>query len=148
MQSFGVIDFFYRRYTFLFFLATCSKILWGFRFLIVCQLSKIRGSMVQMVENVDPGEPFQCMELQKGKIGLQVFHNCTILFQYMVCLESYKIWVFKNMQTIRCSILWPVHDINACHTLVWTVDDIPATIRQHIRYALVFISSFLYGQHG
>ena len=28
--------------------------------------------------------------------------------------------IFKNMQTIHCSILWPVYDIHLCHTLVWT----------------------------
>ena len=35
----------------------------------------------------------QCIKNQKGDDGLQVFHT---MFQCMVCLESYKIWVFKT----------------------------------------------------
>ena len=86
---------------------------------------------------------FQHMEMQKGKWyenGLQGFHNLHYtMFQCMVCMESYKIQVFKNMQAIRLSILCPVDDINACHTFVWTVYDIHATIRPHIRLSICFL---------
>ena len=40
---------------------------------------------------------FQCMEIEKGNNGLQGFHNLHhTMFQYMVCLASYKIRVLKN----------------------------------------------------
>ena len=75
----------------------------------------------------------QSMTNQKGDNCFQVFHNLHhTIFQCMVCLESYKVWVFKNMQTILWSILWPVYDIHVCHTLVWTFYDIHAAICHHI----------------
>ena len=61
------------------------------------------------------------------------------MLQYMACLESYKIWVFENMQTIRWSLLWPVHGNNSCHTRVWTVYDIHATIPHHISLSIYFL---------
>ena len=83
-----------------------------------------------MVERMDPGETFSMHEKSKANNGLHNLHHTT--FQCMVCLESYKIWVFKNMQTILCSILWPIHNIHVGHTLVWTAYDIHTTIRHHI----------------
>ena len=89
--------------------------------------------MIQMVEGMDPGKSFSMYGNAKGKNGLLGLHNQhRTLFQCIVCVESDKIWVFTNMQTILWSILWPVYDIHVCHTFVWTVYDIHATIRHHI----------------
>ena len=96
--------------------------------------------MVQMVEGMDPGESFLMYGNGKGKIVLQDLHNQHhTMLQNMVYLNSYKIWAFKNMQTIRWSILWPVHNINACHTVVWTIYDIHATIHHHIWFIIYFL---------
>ena len=86
--------------------------------------------MVQMVERMDPGAIFSMQEKSKANIGLHNLHHT--MFQCMVCLVTDKIWVFKNMQTILCSILWPIHDIRVCHILAWTAYDIHTTIRHHI----------------
>ena len=87
---------------------------------------------------------FLRMEKQKGDNGVQVLHNLHhTMFQCIVCLESYKIWVFENMPIILWSIIWPVYDVHVCHTFVWTVYDI-----MHPYITIddsVFISCFLYG---
>ena len=89
--------------------------------------------MVQMVERMDPSATFSMYEEPKRNNGLHGFHILHhIMFHCSICLDSYKIWVFKNMQNILLSILWPVHDMHVCHTFAWTVYDIHATIRQHI----------------
>ena len=44
-----------------------------------------------MVESMNPGETFQCMEMPKGKIDLQGFHNLhRTMFcgQFMICMYA------------------------------------------------------------
>ena len=97
--------------------------------------------MAQMVEIIDPGVSFSLYRNAKVKTGLQAFHSLHhSMFQNIVSLESYKILVFKNMQTICCSILWQIRNIIACCILVRSIHDIQATIRNHIRLSIAVIS--------
>ena len=64
---------------------------------------------------------------QRGDNGIQVFHNLHhTVFQCVICLESYNIWVFEIMQTILWFILWTIYDIHA-------------TILQHIWLSFYFL---------
>ena len=133
----------------------CAPIFWGYRFFLSSKHSEFPDFIVNqvveffcrryiiffhifvflsdMLRTSLQVHFLQCMKNQKEDNGLQVFHNLLhTVFQCMVCLESYKIWVFENMQTILGSILWPVYDIHVCHTLAWTVYDIHATIYHHL----------------
>ena len=81
---------------------------------------------------------FQFIKFQKGNNGLQGFHNLRhTMFQCLICLDLYKIWVFKNMPTIFWSFLWAVYDVHVCPTFVWRVYDIHATRHHHI-YLIIF----------
>ena len=72
--------------------------------------------------------------------GLQRFDSLHhTMFQYMVCLKSYKTWILLNMQTLLCSILWPVHYMFAI--LLYRQFDFHATMHHHIWRN----TSFLYG---
>ena len=82
------------------------------------------------------------VETLKRNKDLQGFHNQHYtMFQ---CFQSYKIWVFKNMQTKLWTILWPVYHIIVRHTHIWAVYDIHPTLNHHIWlriYFLIFVWS-------
>ena len=89
------------------------------------------------------------MEIQKWKIGLQVFHSLHhTKLQYMACLESYKIWVFKNMQTIRAGQYYGQFMVIIHAILVY--GQFTTFMHPYLTiYDLVFISCFLFcGQPG
>ena len=124
MQSFRAVDFFCHRdsNTFSdFFISLLDMLEFfseGFNSLSIVYWG---GPVFQMVENRDPVSTFRCQKSQREHNGLLGFHNLHTLRSNKKCfLNLTRFWVFTNMQTILCFILWSVDEIHECHTLAFT----------------------------
>ena len=84
------------------------------------------------------------MEMQKWTIGLQAFHSLHhTIFPYTVCQESYKIWVFKNMQTYAGPYYGQFMILT--HAILLYGQFLTFMLPYVSIYDLVFISCSLYG---
>ena len=86
-----------------------------------------------MVESMDPSFTFLLYENLKGKKWFPGFPESAPydvpMYRLSVIIQNLGL---QNMQTILCSVLWPVYNIYAFHTLVWTVYNIQTTIHHHL----------------